>query len=726
MMVEYLLEVTVCWVLLYFIFFVSMRRETFFEVNRLYLLSSLLLGLLLPMLHRYSSFNLLVDRGQVEVDMIYLLQNARMNVASNVVASVPSFSEMAIDFFWMIYVAGAIFFFYHLCKGMISIYRMYQEGTKEVYGDHEVVWSEKAHLPFSFFNKIYISKFTPIDKDFDRILRHELAHVKAWHSADILLAEILTVLFWFHPMIYFYKTALRQTHEYLADDNVVRGGSRQLYGQLLLRQSLSGLEMALVHQFFQSHIKKRINMIYRRRSGKIAWFKYALSIPVLGFLALSFTGHSVQENTASQFTEDNRVGVIQGADLERSDNLVKGMEIEPMASAGLLSPDSIPLYILDGVEASQEEIETLDPNNIQSIEVLKGPKAEKAYPSRGSNGVLLISLKSTEEDRSFQFIEEQENGVIPIADLEHVDKRKGETVVIRKSEIGRSAADSMPLFILDGAEVSQEEIEALDPDMIQRIDVLKGVKAREAYPSRGDNGVVLVSLKATVSKEANPVVPPLTILNGERVDPGVVKNLAPDNIATVDVLKGEAALKAYPTEGENGVVIIRTKQVTSPGETQSLENTDLTRTILIDGKIASESELESIAQDKIRTIVVLSGEHALEQYPDVKTDAVIVVTTGKISSEDSKEMEGHSDLRQKRIVGVIKDGSLDVRFEGSKHEVTFHLHDIEGRLIYKSIPFSGSEVTKHSYDVSHLPSGIYVISAMQDREITSEKISIVQ
>ena len=56
--------------------------------------------------------------------------------------------------------------------------------------------------------------------------------------------------------------------------------------------------------------------------------------------------------------------------------------------------DDQPLIIIDGKEAEEAvNLDSLDPNTIESINVLKGPSAEKAYGEKGKNGVVEITLK---------------------------------------------------------------------------------------------------------------------------------------------------------------------------------------------------------------------------------------------------------------------------------------------------------------------------------------------
>ena len=162
-------------------------------------------------------------------------------------------------------------------------------------------------------DRVYISDQVELTEDFQDILEHERTHVKSRHSVDVLLIELIQITFWFNPMIYFYKTALRQTHEYLADAAVLQHTSRKTYGTMLLKQSLSGLEIALTHQFFHSHIKKRINMMYQKKSGRSAWLKYALAVPVLFVLTVVFANRkdNALTNTETELiTKESNVKVF--------------------------------------------------------------------------------------------------------------------------------------------------------------------------------------------------------------------------------------------------------------------------------------------------------------------------------------------------------------------------------------------------------------------------------
>jgi Ca-activated chloride channel family protein len=53
-----------------------------------------------------------------------------------------------------------------------------------------------------------------------------------------------------------------------------------------------------------------------------------------------------------------------------------------------------PLYIIDGVPADAEVMRSIDPNNIESINVLKDNAATSLYGSRAANGVIILKTKN--------------------------------------------------------------------------------------------------------------------------------------------------------------------------------------------------------------------------------------------------------------------------------------------------------------------------------------------
>ena len=288
-MFSYLLKTTLCWALFYLLYHLWLGKETFFKINRWYLLGTALLGIIIPAI----DFQWLVPVHE-EPAILHYMQPITIGMEQLETVIVTASAEEAVINWWglliKIYWLGAAIAFARFIYGVFKINKLYNEGEKSIFNNYQFVLTSALHVPFSFFKNLFWSKNFKVDEeDKQSILRHEEAHIFQWHSIDIILFEILGILFWCIPFIYFYKKAIKTTHEYLADDYVVAQASRKKYGQLLLRQSQSGMTVAISNSLFSSQLKNRIVMMTKNRSTKMASLKYLAGLPLLALLFLAFS-----------------------------------------------------------------------------------------------------------------------------------------------------------------------------------------------------------------------------------------------------------------------------------------------------------------------------------------------------------------------------------------------------------------------------------------------------
>ena len=288
-MLSYLLKTTLCWALFYLLYHLWLSKETFFNVNRWYLVWTAFLGVLIPAID-FQWFLL----PHEEPAILYYMQPITVGVEQLETVIVMASTEEAGINWWgiliKIYWLGVAVAFGRFIYGLSKINKLYKEGEKTFFNNYRFILTSSFHVPFSFFKNLFWSKeFVVDEEDKQNILRHEEAHIFQWHSIDVILLEILGILFWCVPFIYLYKKAIKTTHEYLADDYVVALASRKKYGQLLLRQSQSGMQIAVSNSLFSSQIKNRIVMMTKNRSTKMASLKYLAGLPLLALLFLAFS-----------------------------------------------------------------------------------------------------------------------------------------------------------------------------------------------------------------------------------------------------------------------------------------------------------------------------------------------------------------------------------------------------------------------------------------------------
>lgn len=292
-MLSYILEAGICWTGFYLLYILFLQKETFFHLNRIYLLATLVLGLLIPT----CELSFWTAAPEQFPAVAYYLQPITITVQSfeyNLETIVVS-PEASQSFAWStvllwIYLAGLVFFAFRTGWGLRQIYQLYRQSEIENRPGYHLVKTAQMHSPFSFFSWLFWSKDLQLESEETHyVLQHELAHIQQGHSLDVLLLEFLSIIFWCLPPVHYYKKELRNVHEYLADAAVYHTTPKKQYGRLLLKQAQSGQQPALAHHFFHSQLKQRIIMMTKNKSSRSSLFKYLGLLPLAAFLLLAFS-----------------------------------------------------------------------------------------------------------------------------------------------------------------------------------------------------------------------------------------------------------------------------------------------------------------------------------------------------------------------------------------------------------------------------------------------------
>ncbi|MBC7774644.1 MAG: M56 family metallopeptidase [Phycisphaerae bacterium] len=289
-MTTFLLKLTLCWGFFALLYTLLLRHETFFRANRAYLLSTAVLGILLAALPGEQIPVPEVDGGIIALPE-FAVGIQQVEAATN--------AWQDLDFLWIAYWAGFSLMAARVLWGLLKIVQMAVRGQSERLRDGcLLVQTEEAKVPFSFFRWVFVPTAPQLPEssklsgssidDTALMLAHERAHAQGWHSADVLFAEALCVVFWFHPIAHWYRRALRTVHEYLADAEASRLSDRKQYGLLLIGQSQSGMPIAFANHFFQSPLKQRLVMLTKKASAPVRAVKFGLLAPVALLFAILF------------------------------------------------------------------------------------------------------------------------------------------------------------------------------------------------------------------------------------------------------------------------------------------------------------------------------------------------------------------------------------------------------------------------------------------------------
>ena len=464
----YILKSSVCLAIFYLFYRLLLARETFHRFNRFSLLGILLLSCLLPLVEVSVKQETEVHQTMLTLEQLLMMADAvnateagaRAETATVTWIQVALLVYLAgIVFFAFRNVYSLVRLLMLLKSGKKEDIGSYLPGRKERV---TLIVHNCDIAPFSWMGYIVISR-KDLEENGREILIHELAHIHNRHSWDLLVADVCIFFQWFNPASWLLKQELQNIHEFEADETVIKEGVDAKQYQLLLIKKAVGTRLySMANSFNHSKLKKRITMMLKEKSSPWARAKYLYVLPLAVVTLTTFArpkiSNELNEISAikvNDFTsiletkaannlapeqdsltrknsstktvvcgdsayfytytlEDSLVSITIASDTfsHKKGNItprhtfVKDTIINGTKSSVVITTSSdSPLFILNGKEVSQETIQNLKSENIQSITVLKDQAAISAYGAKGVHGVVVVEpVESVTATTSVQIV----------------------------------------------------------------------------------------------------------------------------------------------------------------------------------------------------------------------------------------------------------------------------------------------------------------------------------
>jgi beta-lactamase regulating signal transducer with metallopeptidase domain len=559
---QYLLLVNLYLVLSYGFYYLLLRRETFFHLNRLFLVSTALFSFFIPVIHSDWVKNLFITQ-KVQHTLYTYAKPILVYRFKNIEEHHLTIGQILV----VIYAIGAAILITRFVLQLISLKKI-------------IDTPEESAGAFSFFRNIKLGG--SLD-NLEIITAHEQAHANQWHTLDVLLIEAVAIINWFNPIVYLYRLEIKHIHEYIADRHALENGIEKAeYAMLLLSQTLKTPHQLVTPFFNHSLLKQRIIMLQKNRSKYTALLKYGLSAPLFVLMmilasvtigktnvvkviknkaehlfettAISFTPTVIVKkgvsrvvnhiNKEKQVAKDSAYSLNdlepatadKPAIVKRTEEPVFiTVEEEPQFKGGMAAfyrflskniqyPESMLNKNVQGKELISMTVET--DGSLSDIKVVKdlgcgaakevirvlklSPKWEPGYQNGNKVRVrytIPLSFNISKDpapDTTSEAIVAKTKLVIP-------DKV---TYVVPKDTIQNTGTVLIgldthmdPLYVVDGKAVP--DLNSLNPNDIASIRVLKQQPAKEVYAGiygkKALNGVVVIKTKDAVQKlQANP------------------------------------------------------------------------------------------------------------------------------------------------------------------------------------------------------------------------------
>jgi TonB family protein len=287
---NYLIEVNIGIIIFLVIYRLLLKNETNFSFRRSYLLLSLLISVLFPLITIPGATSI---PSISQIVPTYWLPELVVGNSFAVTEADETTTSSGWALISYVYLGGVTLCLLRFFIELIQLLRLVRQSTNY----KRIIEIESNMVAFSFFQYIFIGNATSLtEADKAKVIQHERAHQQLGHSLDLIFIEILRILFWFNPALTQCKKELCTVHEYQADEKAVEEKDIQTYCNLLARVALMSADFSLANHFNNSLTIKRITMIKTMKT-KMQWWKPAVMLPVVAafFFAVACQDQIMEE-----------------------------------------------------------------------------------------------------------------------------------------------------------------------------------------------------------------------------------------------------------------------------------------------------------------------------------------------------------------------------------------------------------------------------------------------
>ncbi|NVM65535.1 hypothetical protein FHW88_003839 [Mucilaginibacter sp. SG538B] len=611
----FLLKVNIALLLFCAGYYLVLRPLTFYTLNRIYLLAAILFASIYPQIN-FSAFVQRHEELAKPMEQIALNWQSPAQLVNQPVQTFDYWYWLGI-IFW----TGAGLLFIRLALQLLSLLRLYKNSKPQYIGGHLVRVMDKDAAPFSFWRSIYVNPAKHEPADLKSILLHEQVHVNQWHTADILLAELSSIFYWFNPGIWLIKRAVRENIEFITDRKILKNGiDSKAYQYSLVNVSFNNNQPGIVNHFNISTIKKRIIMMNAKRSSKLNLTRYAFVVPAVMALLLVFS--------------------ISKADFAKPVRITLAAAVQPLARIININADEIP---------SAKPVKAGKP--IHKTPAAKPTVTPAAVPQPSLTPLIAIAPMAVKPDTnkelkiSFAFIKKDSlvfviNGVVSTSKT--LDPTKIENMYILTGDNARKFVkidDDKPVkvaYIITKDAPNKDELEKDVPNI-----TFKKVNTNlSGYTVLNDNDNINVVTVGPVSKSGGKTY--------SNVKTYISKNTTSSSSGTgsssitINGVKAKPTALSYSIKSDDDAIVANGGDVVVTGYGKKanvkalnvngmsiMTNGDKDPLIVIDGKTSSTEAFKKLNPDKIESISILKGDDSTKKYGDKAKDGVVVITTRK-------------------------------------------------------------------------------------------------
>jgi len=280
----YILKSSACLLILLSFYKLFLEKESMHTFKRFYLLGSLIISILIPWI-TFISYAAIPET----VSNVFVIENIGVNVSETAITA-----NYLSTILWTIYGIGVAIFSFKFFRNLTNLIIKIRRNPKLKLSRITNVLLNKEVTPHTFFSYIFLNKQRFESNEIPaEVLLHEKIHAIQKHSIDVLIIELVQVIFWFNPLVYMLNHSMKLNHEFLADQAVLNNGIAPTNYQNLLLEFSSNSAPQLANSINYSSIKKRITVMKTETSKRSTLLRTLVLLPLLALLIFGFSSREV-------------------------------------------------------------------------------------------------------------------------------------------------------------------------------------------------------------------------------------------------------------------------------------------------------------------------------------------------------------------------------------------------------------------------------------------------
>ncbi len=311
-------------------YWIALRNKKFHQYNRFYLLAVALFSWTVPLI-KIQWVTAYANQQQV---IRFLSVVADNNSEIEAVIGSKGFHWSMERIVSVVYVLVATCLLAALISAFCRIYQLLETHSCKKVGEVFLIITQAKGTPFSFFRYIFWNEEIDIrSASGKQILQHELTHVQQKHSVDKLLIQVMLIPGWLNPFFWLLKKEMDMIHEFIADKKAVQDGDTAALAQMLLTAVYPKHRFDLVHPFFFSPIKRRLQMLTNHKNPRFSYIRRLVILPLLAVVIVLFAFRNKEYRAKHPISVKNVLeSVINDVNTSQQSGVtIKDIDLEDLA-----------------------------------------------------------------------------------------------------------------------------------------------------------------------------------------------------------------------------------------------------------------------------------------------------------------------------------------------------------------------------------------------------------